>query len=122
MADLVLLAPRIETRPAMRWRSLLDGAWYTFRLVFNTRARRWTLDLENDDATPVITGIRVVDGVDLLAPHRWRPGVPPGQLFATDVTGQHTEPGRRDFAGRIGLTYRPEADVAALEGTEGEVF
>lgn len=122
MADLVLLAPRNDSRPALRWRSLLEGAWYSFRLAFNVRAQRWTLDLENDDGTAIVQGLRVVEGVDLLAPHRWRPGVPPGQLYALDVRGSHTEPGRLDFSARIELRYRPEADVAALEGTSGEVF
>jgi hypothetical protein len=120
VTDLVLAAPRLDSRPALRFRTLLDGAWYGFRLAYNTRMQAWYLDLETSDGSLVLAGMRIAVGTNLLRP--FGDGrLPPGQLFALDVEGQDRDPGRFDLSGPIQLLYRPEADVAAAAGTADEV-
>lgn len=116
MTDLVLVAPRLDNRPALHFRTLLDGSWYGFRLSFNTRMQGWYLDLETTDGTLLAAGLRVAVGTDLLRP--FGDGrLPPGQLFAVDVEGQDRDPSRYGLSGPIALVYRPEADVEAAAGT-----
>lgn len=121
MTDLVLTAARLVERPALRWRSLLDGGWYGFRLAYNTRLQWWTLDVEGDDGSPLVAGLRVTTGTSLLRPFG-DVRLPPGQLFAQDVEGQDRDADRYALAGPIQLVYRPVADVEAAAGTAAEVL
>lgn len=106
----------------MRFRVRLESVTLSLRLNFNTRARTWTLDLAAEDGDPIVNGLRVVEGVDLLAPFRYDGRLPPGQLFARDTSGLHREPGRDDLRADIRLVYRNAADVVAARGTDAEVF
>lgn len=47
--------------------TVLDGRRVTIRLRYNVSTDRWNMDLSIDDQ-PVLTGRRVVTGIDLLAP------------------------------------------------------
>lgn len=104
----------------MRFRELLDGTWYGFRLAYNTRMRWWVLDLASADGRDLVLGMRVVVGCSLLAPFR-RPELPPGDLFAVDAIGEDQDPERWHLQSRVELVYRPIADVIAARGTASEV-
>lgn len=47
--------------------TVLGGRRVTIRLRYNVTTDRWNMDLSIDDQ-PVLTGRRIVTGVDLLAP------------------------------------------------------
>jgi hypothetical protein len=69
---------------------LLEGVTYNLRLSWNIPANCWTLDIADIDNNPLISGIAVVTGGDLLAQFPYVG--PPGQLIvATDQPG--IEPG-----------------------------
>lgn len=121
MADQLFLATLRSVRPAYRWRSRLDGVFYTFRCAYNTRRRLWHLDLRTSEGEALVLGIPILVGVSLLEPWRGLAGFPPGQIIAQDTTGQDRDPGRQDLRGVVRLIYRPEADVLAAEGTASEV-
>lgn len=122
MSDLVLLAPSTTDRTAMRFRSRLESVTIALRLNFNSRARTWTLDIEASDGAPIVRGLRLVEGVDLLAPFRYDDRLPPGQLFVRDTSGAHRDPGRDDLRADVRMIYRPIADVVAARGTTSEVW
>ena len=92
MSDLTLLGPTRSERPAFRFRTRLDGAYYVFRLAWNSRYRRWYLDIADIAGNVAVTGLAVVVGHDLLAavPGTYRP---PGQLYVTDDSGAGRLPG-----------------------------
>jgi uncharacterized protein DUF6983 len=121
VADLILVAPRVDARPAIRWRTLLEGAWYGFRMAYNTRMQGWYLDVEGDDGTLLVAGLRVAVGTNLLRPFG-DDRLPPGQLYAIDVEGQDRDPGRYGLSGPIQLRYRTAADALAAAGTATEVL
>lgn len=116
MSDLILTGARADARPALRFRTLLEGAWYGFRLAYNTRLQAWYLDVEGDDGSPLVNGLRVAVGTDMLRPFG-DTRLPPGQLFAVDVEGQGRDPWRYGLSGPIQLRYRTLADVEAAAGT-----
>lgn len=122
MTDFALLAPSTTDRPGMRFRQRLEGVTVSLRLNFNTRARTWTLDLESEDGTGIVRGLRLVEGCDLWKPYRYTGKLPPGQLFVRDTSGLHRDPGRDDLRGDIRLVYRDLAGVLAAAGTASEVF
>lgn len=43
----------------------------------------WYLDIYDAVGTPVVLGLGLSVGVDLLYPYRYRDGVPPGKLFVS---------------------------------------
>lgn len=122
MTDFVLDAPRRATRPEFLWRSRLDGEFYSFRMTYNSRAQMWMLAVGDITAEYVVRGLRVVEGVELLAPYHYLDGVPPGQLFVVDASGQHREPGRNSFRQDHQIRYRPQADALAAVDTDNEVL
>lgn len=49
----------------------LGGTTYNFRLTYNTeRDGSWVLDIGDANQVPIIAGIPLVSGVDLLGQHR----------------------------------------------------
>jgi hypothetical protein len=85
----------------------LEGVKYTVKLSWNTRTEGWYLSLYVVDAdqTPVIQGVLVSCGVDLL-----RGSVvaekPPGLLMAAPTDSSVERPGLKDLGARVQLYYR----------------
>ncbi len=120
MADTHLSGAERSTRPARRWRTRLEGAFYGFRLVWNSRAHRWLLDITDAAGGSVARGLGVAVDLDLLAAVSVS-NRPPGQLFVRDDSGAGRIPTRQGWSEGFRLLYRPEADVAIAAGTSDEV-
>jgi hypothetical protein len=118
MADQLLTAPVRTERPELSFRVRLDGVLYGFRLVYVRRYEAtpgtWMLDISSSSGTPIVLGIRIVVGVDLLAPYRAR-DVPPGILRCIDTTNTGQDPTRNGLLGPQRLVYRPIADIPESE-------
>lgn len=118
MADQLLTAPIRTDRPELTFRVRLDGVIYSMRLAYMRRhvqtVGTWVLDIRDSVGNPVVLGIRVVEGIDLLAPYRAR-DVPPGILRCVDTTGADTDPTRTGLLGAQRLVYRPIADIPQEE-------
>ena len=82
-----------------------DGRRCTIRVRYNTWSDRWSFDLSIDDV-PVLTGRRVVAGVDLLAPFDFGVGI----IFAVPYT-PGALPGRKEL---------PAGDVRVYLATAAE--
>jgi hypothetical protein len=48
------------------YRQSLDGNEYIFTFRYNSRERRWYMDLANADRTPLILGVKLVPNYPLL--------------------------------------------------------
>jgi hypothetical protein len=59
----------------------LAGVTYNLTLTFNTVAQSWTLDIDDSSGNPLVHGIPLVTGADLLAQYGYLNFG--GQLFAT---------------------------------------
>jgi hypothetical protein len=114
MADQLLLAPIRTDRPELTFRVRLDGTIYGMRLAYMRRhvdtVGVWMLDILSSTGAPIVLGIRVVEGIDLLGPYRSR-NVPPGILRCVDTLGNDTDPTRQGLRGAQRLVYRPIEDI-----------
>ena len=82
----------------------LDGTVYQVRLRYNTRAGHWALDLSDSVGTPLLSGVAVRLGVDLLAQFD-REDLPAGRLFAMNWVSEFQEPDRDNFGTDVSLIY-----------------
>jgi len=85
-------------------RVTLDGVAFVMRLAWAERERRWFMDLETADGTPVMTGRKVVADRPLTE-RLTTPLRPAGDLWCVDRSGEGRDPDLRDLGGRCLLLY-----------------
>lgn len=88
--------------------TIINGRRVTIRLRYNTTSDRWSFDLSIDNL-PVLTGRRIVTGVDLLAPF----DLGLGSIFAYAVTPGAVPDRAALPAGTVLLMQASEAEIAA---------
>lgn len=94
--------------PSQSFTTTLAGRRCDFRVVYSTWADRWSFDLDIDGVR-VLSGRRIVMGVDLIAPFAL--GV--GSLVAAPWT-DGAEPGRTELpAGLVRLFHYDPLEIAA---------
>src|SRR5690606_36100754 len=91
----VILMPRIIRTPEVpydRQRVRLDGRNYVLTIGYNEREQRWYLSLADESDVPIATGIKLVANWSLLHPYRYDPRTSPGQITASDISGDGSPP------------------------------
>lgn len=89
--------------------TLLENRRVSFRLRYSEESDRWSFDLSVDD-TPVLYGVRIVTGVDLLAPYNLGLGI----LFALPSPEEDLPPNRANLPnGLVRLYHTTEDEVEA---------
>lgn len=83
----------------------LSGVQYTFTIRYNSRMARWILDLADAQETPIITGVPLLIGLNLLGRFAGQTGVPIGKFYITDDTFGSTQPTRNSFSVTHTLWY-----------------
>ena len=78
------------TPEPQEFRLRLGAALYAAKLLWNPVAVAWVLDLATDAGQPVVSGIPLVTGADLLVPYKHLNFG--GQLFATTDGDQDAPP------------------------------
>ena len=84
---------------------LLEGSEYTLACVWNYRGEYWALSMADANSTPIISGVAMRVGVDMLASVS-NPLRPPGGLAVYDTSGANADPGLSDLGGRVILLYQ----------------
>jgi hypothetical protein len=74
----------------------LDGARFRIDFYTNKSDGCWYLDLFDSEDAPMVLGIGLVTGLDLLFPYRYLP-VPSGVLFVNDHIGERQDPTLNSF-------------------------
>lgn len=93
-------------------RTTLDGREYVLTFDWNGRAGHWFFSIADQDEDPILQGVKVVLGWNLLD------GVrdvrrPPGAIVAVDLTGSGEPPGRTELGGRVELVYYDAEELAS---------
>jgi hypothetical protein len=103
-----MIAFKIIDSADQQFATVLNNRRVTLRLRWNLRSGRWSLDVAIDDV-PVLTGRRVVTGIDLLFPFKL--GI--GAIFAlAAVPG--AEPGRAELpSGNVRLYQASQEEIDA---------
>lgn len=100
---------KVADTPDQRFGLTLNNRRVTMRLRYNTLIDRWSFDLAVDDV-PVLTGRRVIIGVNLLAAFPQLADL--GVIFAADIV-EGSQPGRYDLPnGKVRLYQTTEAEIA----------
>ena len=96
-AYLIPLQPQNQT-----FQVSLAGTLYTFTVRWNDMNQAWTLDLADANDNPIVSGIPVVTGEDLLAPFAYlNIG---GKLIAQTTNDANAVPTRANL-GSAGYLY-----------------
>jgi hypothetical protein len=84
----------------------LDGTRFRLDTYTNRFDGAWYLDLYDADEEPLILGLGLVTGLDLLFPYRYL-AVPAGVLFINPLTGDSVDPGLTSFTDKdVALYYQ----------------
>jgi len=102
--------------PYSSQRTRLDGRDYVLRFAYNEREARWSLDVLDDEESPIIIGLKLVANWSLLHPHRYDPRCPLGELVVADITGDGTPPTLLELgeAKRCELLYFTRAELEVM--------
>jgi len=110
----------IPTSPGAAYyseKTRLDGRDYILRFAWNQREERWYFSLFDEEEQPIIQSVKVICNWPFLRYYRSDPRVPPGELMATDLTGNNTPPGFEELGEgrRVEFVYVPSEDLQAVE-------
>lgn len=86
----------------------LSGREYQLRVQWNDRGGYFAFSMMAQDGTPLIMGVPLYLGVDILRRFRFIDGLPPGVLFLVDSTGSGVDAGITDLGSRVTLNYEDE--------------
>jgi len=95
----------------------LDGRDFVLRFSYNEREDRYYVDILDEEETPILRGLKLVSNWRLLRHYHHDPRVPPGELMATDLTGDNSPPsfGELGIGKRVELTYFTEDELADID-------
>lgn len=113
MADITMITVQFRQEDKHTSQTLtLDGVRFQLDTYTNRADGSWYMDLFDTDGTPLVQGIALVTGLDLLYPYRYLP-VPAGVLFVNDLDGPRTDPGLDSFTDKEAALYYQSAESAA---------
>lgn len=99
-----LIVPARNDLPSYRFKINLSGAIFTLRLRYNSRMDRWILDIADPTNNDILNGLPILVERD-LAGRFVISGLPLGTFFATDDTGEGSQPTRYSFGTTHTLYY-----------------
>jgi hypothetical protein len=79
----------------------LSGTQFYLTIRYNSRMDRWIMDVADATQSPVIVGVPLLIGVNLLGRFSGQAGLPVGALYVTDNIAGVNQPTRNSF----GLTH-----------------
>jgi len=83
----------------------LEGVNYVLRLNWNSTYSYWAMSIYNEQGEPLLLGVRLIIGVELLVRYRLS-NLPPGSLLVVDFTDNLLRLGRETLDGDARLMYR----------------
>lgn len=93
----------------------LDGVRFQLDTYTNRADGGWHLDIRDSNGEPIVIGIALATGLDLLYPYRYL-DVPAGILFVNDLAGPREDPTLDTFKDKgAALYYLDAAGVAEAE-------
>jgi len=86
----------------------LDGTDYILRFRYNGRSTSWYMDMSTPENAPIIMGIKIVVGTELLSSFKHL-AIPQGIMYAVNLENVNQEPTRNNFGSEIRLVYNEVA-------------
>ena len=82
----------------------LEGVLYYFKIKYNNRMSRWTMNILDENEEMIISGVVLITGYNLLAIYQ-DPRLPPGDFFMYDETGAKQTSTREELGNTVKLFY-----------------
>lgn len=108
-----LLPTRVDGANWYDFQVTLENIVFTFEFIWNDREGSWYMNLYDTNSNPLVSGLKVVLNVPLLA-RFVSTSLPNGDLIATDTTGQDLMPGLQDLGDRVVLGYFSNAEIQQI--------
>lgn len=70
--------------PPQRFFVTLSGVTYSCAVLWRDLAQGWFLDIADDQGNPILSGLAMITGADLLAQYRATCAIPGQLIIATD--------------------------------------
>lgn len=109
----VLTIPTSTTLPLYRQAVTLEDERFIMDLRYNTRMGAWFLSLFDSEGNALAEGRRLTIDSRLIGQHKYRDGMPPGELMAFDTTGRKAPATFDELGDRVLLLY---VEIAELTG------
>ncbi len=100
--------------PRYRFQCELEGATYTFELIYNDRDDVWYIQIGDGQANFLAGSQRVVLGTSLFGRYKNTAGMPPGMFVCVDTSSQSSDAGLADLGSRVQIWYYTAAEVAVF--------
>ena len=103
-----------DTYPCYFYGVNLDNSNYYFKLTWNDRVEFWTLEIQDETQTPIVSGIKLVLNYDLIQDYKHLP-VPLGGLMVVDFSGDESKIQYEDFQNKrvLQFVYIEVSDLVA---------
>lgn len=105
MASLIITTDPSPYVGLQRLDVLLDGRPYRLDIRANGRMRAYFLDVYSGAGALLVSGVRLVDGMDLLRRWRYDTRMPAGILHCQDSTGEQRDPEPGQLGADVLLWY-----------------
>ena len=98
----------------------LSGTSYVIQYNWVQRLQRWHFDMLQTNGDPIVRGVKLVVGPDLLARFRADPRIPPGGLFVVNSIQLHAneDPGWGSFEGETHALYYVTSETTSADPVE----
>lgn len=104
------IIPFANNLPSFTQSMVLENVSYIFNFKWNSRGEFWTMNINDDENTPLVQGIQIVLNFELLSQYQYK-DLPPGKLYVLDTTGSLDPIAYEDmYNGRITLLYLNEGE------------
>jgi hypothetical protein len=92
----------------------LDGSTYTITFQWNSRGSFWSMTFADSNNTIILSGVKLVVNYELISSWPDR-GLPPGELYILDPTGDDSDAQFDDFGnGRLEMIYVTEVERVSV--------
>ncbi len=99
---------------AWNQRVILDGAAYLLDFNWNGREGAWFISLSDAEGVPLVMSRKVVTNRPLFGRFKFLTGMPAGDLFALDPSGQIQYASYTELGSAVELFYFDGAELAGL--------
>lgn len=87
-----------------QFRISLDGVVYTLAFRLNSRMNRWFMDVKDSDDLPLIMGVALLQGTDLIERFK-AAALPAGHFIIFNIENETLEAGADDLGANSLLLY-----------------
>jgi len=100
--------PIIENAYNYKYEVTLDGTAYIIQMQYNSRKDGWFFSLHDNNDEPLVSGLKVKMGSDLLQQFRHIDGIPSGRIVVINWDDKE-EANLLNFGNKVLLSYIGDA-------------